>query len=55
MTIIRQQSLFSIEELYEMKPTQKYEEIMAAIDLDIIFYEINKVFFLKIKPSLRTG
>lgn len=42
MTIIRQQSLFSIEELYEMEPTQKYEEIMAAIDLDTIFYEINK-------------
>ena len=42
MTIIRQQSLFRIEELYEMEPTQIYEEIMAPIDLDIIFYEINK-------------
>lgn len=42
MTIIRQQSLFSIEELYEMEPTQKYIEIMDAIDLDAIFYEINK-------------
>lgn len=42
MTIIRQQSLFSIEELYELEPTQKYEEIMDAIDLDGIFHEINK-------------
>lgn len=42
MTIIRQQSLFSIEELYELEPTQKYEEIMDAIDLDRIFHEINK-------------
>lgn len=42
MTIIRQQTLFSIEELYELEPTQKYEEIMDAIDLDGILHEINK-------------
>ncbi|WP_301108055.1 transposase [Sporosarcina sp.] len=42
MTIIRQESLFGIQELYDMEPTQKYEEIMAAIDLDAIFFEINK-------------
>ncbi|CAM3183954.1 hypothetical protein FITA111629_08590 [Filibacter tadaridae] len=43
MTSIRQQSLFGIQELYDMEPTQKYEEIMAAIDLDAIFFEINKI------------
>lgn len=42
MTIIRQQSLFSIQELYEMEPTQQYEEIMSAIDFDAIFFAINK-------------
>lgn len=42
MTIIRQQSLFGIQELYDMEPTQKYEEIMSAIDLDSIFFEIKK-------------
>lgn len=42
MTIIRQQSLFGIQELYEMEPTQQYQEIMNAIDLDSIFFEVNK-------------
>ncbi|MBB4823673.1 transposase, partial [Sporosarcina luteola] len=55
MTIIRQQSLFSIEELYEMEPTQKYEEIMDAIDLDILFYEINKKSHLGAPIELNYG
>lgn len=55
MTIIRQQTLFSIEELYEMEPTQKYEEIMAAIDLDTIFYEINKKSHLGAPAELNYG
>jgi len=42
LTIIRQPSLFSIQELYEMEPTQKYENIISAIDLDAIHYEICK-------------
>jgi len=42
MTIIRQQSLFSIQELYEMEPTQRYESIISEIDLDAIYHEINK-------------
>lgn len=55
MTIIRQQSLFSIEELYEMEPTQKYEEIMAAIYLDAIFHEINKKSHLGAPAELNYG
>src|SRR5699024_5448470 len=42
MTIIRQPSLFSIQELYDMEPTQKYDEIISAIDMDAIYYEISK-------------
>ena len=42
MTIIRQPSLFSIQELYDMEPTQKYEAIISAIDLDAIFREVTK-------------
>ena len=42
MTIIRQTSLFGIQELYEMEPTQRYESIISAIDLDRIFHEVNK-------------
>lgn len=42
MTIIRQPSLFSIQELYELEPTQRYESIISAIDLDVIYHEIDK-------------
>lgn len=42
MTIIRQPSLFGIQELYDMEPTQKYEEIISAIDLDSIYHKITK-------------
>ena len=42
MTIIRQSCLFSIQELYDMAPTQKYDAIISAIDMDAIYYEISK-------------
>ena len=42
MTIIRQPSLFSIQELYDMEPTQKYDAIISAIDLDFIYHEMKK-------------
>jgi len=42
MTIIRQPSLFSIQELYDMEPTQKYGAIISAIDMDAIYHEISK-------------
>lgn len=42
MTIIRQPSLFGIQELYDMEPTQKYEAVIAAINLDAIYYAITK-------------
>lgn len=42
MTIMRQPSLFSIQELYEMEPTPKYGAIILAIGMDVIYYEISK-------------
>ncbi len=42
MTIIRQPSLFSIQELYDMQPTQKYDAIISAINMDAIYYEVCK-------------
>jgi len=42
MTIIRQPSLFGIQELYEMEPTQKYDAIISAIDLDKIYHAVTK-------------
>ncbi|WP_268884375.1 hypothetical protein [Heyndrickxia sporothermodurans] len=37
MTIIRQPSLFGIQELFDMEPTQKYEAIISAVDLDSMY------------------
>ena len=42
MTIIRQPSLFSIQELYDMEPTQKYEAIISIIDLDWVCHKLTK-------------
>src|SRR5699024_5904028 len=42
MTIIRQPSLFSIQELYNMQPTEKYDAIIDAINLDLTYHEVMK-------------
>lgn len=42
MNIIRQTSLFGIQELYEMELIHRYEAIISAIDLDVIYHEITK-------------
>ncbi len=42
MTIIRQPSLFSIQELYDMEPTQKYDAIISAINMNAIYYKMTK-------------
>ncbi|MCM3365065.1 MULTISPECIES: transposase [Bacillaceae] len=42
MTIIRQGSLFDIQELYELEPTQRFEAIFSAIDIDPIFAVVTK-------------
>lgn len=55
MTIIRQQSLFGIQELYDMEPTQQYQEIMSTLDLDTIFFAINKKSSLGAPVELNYG
>ena len=42
MIIIWQLNLFSIQELYELEPTQRYDDIISVIDLDKNDYEVNK-------------
>jgi len=41
MAIIRQPSLFSIQELYDMEPTQKYDAIISAINIDMTVMILN--------------
>ena len=42
MNIIRQPSLFGIQELYDMEPTQKYEAIISTINLDKMYHPVTK-------------
>lgn len=42
MTIIRQGSLFGLQELYDLEPTHRFEAIFSAIDIDPIFAVVTK-------------
>lgn len=42
MPIIRQESLFSIQELYDLEPTQRFEAIFSTIDIDPILAVVAK-------------
>ena len=42
VTIIRQGSLFDLQELYDLEPTQRFEAIFSAIDIDPIFAVVTK-------------
>ena len=42
MIIIINPSLFSIQELYDMRATEKYDAIIDAINLDLMYHEVMK-------------
>jgi transposase len=42
MTIIRQGSLFDLQKLYDLEPTQRFEAIFSTIDIDSIFAVVTK-------------
>src|SRR5690606_35560750 len=42
MTIIRQGSLFGLQELYDLEPTQRFDAIFSAVDIDPIIASLAK-------------
>lgn len=42
MSIIRQESLFSIQDLYDLEPTQRFEAIFSAVDIEPILAVVSK-------------
>lgn len=42
MTIIRQGSLFGIQDLYNLEPTHRFEAVFSSIDIDPIFAVVTK-------------
>ena len=46
MPIIRQGSLFDLQELYDLEPTQRFEAIFSAIDIDPVLFTVSKKSWL---------
>ncbi|MGY3718871.1 IS5/IS1182 family transposase, partial [Sutcliffiella cohnii] len=46
MPIIRQESLFSIQDLYDLESTQRFEAIFSTIDMDSAIYAVSKKSWL---------
>lgn len=42
MPIIRQESLFDLQELYDLSPTQRFEAVFSSIDIEPIFDVVTK-------------
>lgn len=42
MTIIRQGSLFDLQDLYDLEPTHRFEEIFSTIDIEPVFQAVKK-------------
>lgn len=42
MSIIRQESLFDLQDLYDLEPTQRFDAIFSAIDIDPILTVVSK-------------
>jgi transposase len=42
MPIIRQVKLFDIQDLYDLKPNQRFESIFSAVDIEPIFAVVTK-------------
>ncbi|MDQ0258018.1 transposase, partial [Evansella vedderi] len=42
MSIVRQESLFSMQILFDLEPTQRYDEIFSAIDINPILIIVAK-------------
>ena len=43
MPIIRQGRLFGIQDLYDLEPTQRFESIFSAVDIEPIFAVVTRV------------
>jgi hypothetical protein len=46
MPILRQGSLFNIQDLYDLEPTQRFESIFSTIDMDSAIYAVSKKSWL---------
>lgn len=52
MTIIRQGSLFSIQDLFDLEPTQRFEAVFSTIDMDSAVLAVSKKSWLDAPTEL---
>jgi transposase len=43
MSMFRQGSLFDLQELYDLEPTQRFEAVFSTIDIHPLFHKISKI------------
>jgi len=55
MAIIRQTSLFSIQDLYDMEPTDRYDAIISVIHLQSIYKVVGKKSLLGAPEELNVA
>src|SRR5699024_12821096 len=55
MTVIRQPSLFSAQKLHDIQPIEKYNAIIATINIDLIYHKVMKKFRRGTPEVLTTG
>lgn len=55
MSIIRQGSLFDLQDLFDLEPTQRYDAILSAVDTDVIYQKIKKKSFKGTPVKLNYG
>lgn len=42
MPIIRQESLFDLQDLYDLEPTQRFDALFSAIDIGLVLHQLSK-------------
>lgn len=42
MPIIRQESLFDLQDLYDLEPTQRFDALFSAIDIGPVLHQLSK-------------
>jgi transposase len=55
MSIVRQESIFTMQELYDLEPTQRYDAILSEVDTNAIYQEIKKKSFKGAPVKLNYG
>lgn len=52
MSIIWHESIFDLQDLYDLEPIQRYDAILSAVDTDLILCKVSKKSWLGAQTGL---